>query len=67
MGKKLERRCPACGGKGSLLVSNGTELTYYCECDECHLRTLDHKSMAGAVRSWQTGDKNSFFLQERLL
>ena len=67
MGKKLERKCPACGAKGSLLISGGTETTYYCECEECHLRTRDYKTMLAAVVSWETDNKEYFFLQERLI
>ena len=64
MGEKLATQCPACGGKGSLHKSGGTEITYYCECDECRLRTRDYKRKGAAVLSWETDDKDYFFYKK---
>lgn len=65
--KKPHRECPECGGKASMHKSNGEAIIYYCECNKCHLRTRDCTSAHEAAKSWETDDKEYFFLQARLI
>lgn len=64
MVKKPERKCPKCGGIARLHKNNGVETTYYCECDDCHLRARDCKSMYEAVKSWETDEEQYFFYRK---
>lgn len=60
------RKCPKCNGIGVLRHSGGTQITHYCECEKCGLRTRDYKSSTDAIYSWNNDSEAYFFLQERI-
>lgn len=55
------RKCPKCGGSGALRSSGGIQITHYCECEKCGLRTRDYRSATAAIHSWNNDSSAYFF------
>lgn len=55
------RKCPKCGGSGALKQSGGAQITHYCECEKCGLRTRDYRSAKSAIFSWEHDREEYFF------
>lgn len=60
--QNIGRKCPECGGSARLGATNGVDgKTYYCECENCGLRTADFKTQLSAVVNWNTAKEDFFF------